>query len=53
MASALGMKIIYFNRHRDERVEEEYECGLSQFGSVVGRGRRGEFIGTLTPETEI
>jgi len=24
MASALGMKVIYFNRHRDEEFEEEY-----------------------------
>jgi len=25
MASALGMKVIYFNRHRDEEFEEEYD----------------------------
>jgi glyoxylate reductase len=52
MASALGMKIIYFNRHRDEEFEEEYDVAYHSLDQLLEEADVVSLSVPLTPETE-
>ncbi len=52
MASALGMKVIYFNRHRDEEFEEEYDVVYHTLDQLLERADVVSLSVPLTKETE-
>lgn len=51
MASALGMKVIYFNRHRDEEFEEEYDVVFHSLDQLLEMADVVSLSVPLTPET--
>jgi len=51
MASALGMKVIYFNRHRDEEFEEEYEVAYHSLDQLLEMADVVSMSVPLTEET--
>ncbi|KKT30548.1 MAG: Glyoxylate reductase [Microgenomates group bacterium GW2011_GWC1_44_10] len=51
MASALGMKVIYFNRHRDEEFEEEYDVTYHTFDQLLEKSDVVSLSVPLTNET--
>ena len=51
MASALGMKVIYFNRHRDEEFEEEYSVAYHTFDHLLEKADVVSLSVPLTSET--
>jgi glyoxylate reductase len=52
MASALGMKVIYFNRHRDEEFEAEYEVVYHTQDQLLEMADVVSLSVPLTPETK-
>ena len=52
MAGALGMKIIYFNRHRDEEFEEEYDVAYHTLDQLLNMADVVSLSVPLTPETK-
>ncbi|KKT51431.1 MAG: Glyoxylate reductase [Candidatus Collierbacteria bacterium GW2011_GWB2_44_22] len=52
MCSALGMKIIYFNRHRDEEFEEEYSVTYHTFDQLLEKSDVVSLSVPLTKETQ-
>jgi glyoxylate reductase len=52
MASALGMKVIYFNRHRDSEFEEEYEVTYHTFDQLLEQADVVSLSVPLTAETK-
>lgn len=51
MASALGMKVIYFNRHRDEEFEEEYGVAYHTLDQLLDQSDVVSLSVPLTDET--
>lgn len=51
MASALGMKVIYFNRHRDEEFEEEYRVIYHTFDQLLEKADVVSLSVPLTADT--
>jgi len=51
MSSALGMKVIYFNRHRDEEFEEEYSIAHHTFDQLLEQADVVSLSVPLTNET--
>lgn len=51
MARALGMKVIYFNRHRDEEFEEEYGVTYHSFVQLLEKADAVSLSVPLTDET--
>lgn len=51
MANALGMKVIYFNRHRDEEFEEEYEVVYHSLDQLLEQADVVSLSVPLTEET--
>mgnify|MGYP002861275439 CR=1 FL=1 len=51
MASALGMKVIYFNRHRDDEFEEEYKVVYHSFEHLLEMADVVSLSVPLTKET--
>jgi glyoxylate reductase len=51
MASALGMKVIYFNRHRDEEFEEEYNVTYHSLDQLLEMADVVSLSIPLTSET--
>ncbi len=51
MARALEMKVIYFNRHRDEEFEEEYSVTYHTFDHLLEMADVVSLSVPLTPET--
>lgn len=51
MASAMGMKVIYFNRHRDEEFEEEYEVAYHTMEQLLEQSDVVSLSVPLTDET--
>lgn len=51
MASALGMKVIYYNRHRDDEFEEEYGVTYHTFDQLLEKADVVSLSVPLTPET--
>lgn len=51
MASALGMKVIYFNRHRDEEFEEEYSVAYHTLDQLLEEADVVSLSVPLTEET--
>ena len=52
MAGALGMKVIYFNRHRDEEFEEEYDVAFHSLEQLLDMSDVVSLSVPLTPETK-
>lgn len=52
MASALGMKVIYFNRHRDEEFEEEYGVAYHTLDQLLEQSDVVSLSVPLTDETK-
>jgi glyoxylate reductase len=52
MAGALGMKVIYFNRHRDEEFEEEYDVAYHTLDQLLNMADVVSLSVPLTPETK-
>lgn len=52
MASALGMKVIYFNRHRDEEFEEEYGVVFHSYEQLLEQSDVVSLSVPLTEETK-
>lgn len=52
MASALGMKIIYYNRHRDEEFEEEYGVVYHSYEQLLEQSDVVSLSVPLTEETK-
>lgn len=52
MAGALGMKVIYFNRHRDEEFEEEYKVAHHTFDHLLELADVVSLSVPLTEETK-
>jgi glyoxylate reductase len=52
MAGALGMKVIYFNRHRDEEFEEEYRVPYHTFDHLLELADVVSLSVPLTEETK-
>ena len=52
MATALGMKVIYFNRHRDEEFEEEYEVAYHVLDQLLEKSDAVSLSIPLTEETK-
>lgn len=51
MSRALGMKVIYFNRHRDEEFEEEYEVAYHTLDQLLEKADVVSLSVPLTEET--
>jgi len=51
MAGALGMKVIYFNRHRDEEFEEEYDVVYHTLDQLLEQADVVSLSVPLTEET--
>lgn len=51
MAVALGMKVIYFNRHRDDEFEEEYGVAYHTLDTLLGLADAVSLSVPLTKET--
>lgn len=49
MANALGMKVIYFNRHRDEEFEEEYDVAYHSLEQLL---QQSDVVSLSVPLTE-
>ncbi len=52
MAGALGMKVVYFNRHRDEEFEEEYDVAYHALDQLLDQSDVVSLSVPLTPETK-
>lgn len=52
MAGALGMKVIYFNRHRDEEFEEEYSVVYHSLDQLLEQSDVVSLSVPLTPDTK-
>jgi len=52
MAGALGMKVIYYNRHRDEEFEEEYGVVYHSLDQLLDMSDVVSLSVPLTPETK-
>jgi len=52
MAKALGMKVIYFNRHRDEEFEEEYDVAYHTLEQLLEQSDVVSLSVPLTSETK-
>lgn len=52
MAGALGMKVIYFNRHRDEEFEEEYGVVYHSLDQLLDLSDVVSMSIPLTPDTK-
>lgn len=52
MAGALGMKVIYYNRHRDDEFEEEYGVVFHSLDQLLEKSDVVSLSVPLTPETK-
>lgn len=52
MAGAMGMKVIYFNRHRDDEFEEEYDVAYHTLDHLLEYSDVVSLSIPLTPETK-
>jgi glyoxylate reductase len=52
MAKAMGMKVIYFNRHRDEEFEEEYDVSYHTLEQLLEQSDVVSLSVPLTSETK-